>query len=75
MWMISLKSLTKISSLYSIHFENLSMATYTYQKPPGAPTVVIYFSRTSHAEITVDVVTPSVLHSESLAKTCHEHHT
>ena len=24
------------SGLYSIHLENLSMAMYTYQKPPGA---------------------------------------
>ena len=31
-----LLSVAETSSLYSIHLENLSMATYTYWKPPGA---------------------------------------
>ena len=31
-----LLAVAKTSGLYSIHLENLSMATYTYQKPPGA---------------------------------------
>ena len=42
LWMISSKSSTtffvvaETSGLYSIHLENLLMATYTYYKPPGA---------------------------------------
>ena len=41
LWMISSKSSTAFfavaesSGLYSIHLENLSMATYMYRKPPG----------------------------------------
>ena len=29
-------AVAETSGLYSIHLENLSMATYTYRKPPGA---------------------------------------
>ena len=41
LWMISSKSSTaffavaETSDLYLIHLENLSMATYTYRKPPA----------------------------------------
>ena len=31
-----LLAVAETRGLYSIHLENLSMATYTYRKPPGA---------------------------------------
>ena len=37
------------SGLYSIHLENLSMATYTYRKPPGAGLKGSIISSPQHA--------------------------
>ena len=38
------------SGLYSIHLENLSMATYTYRKPPGAGLKGPIMSSPQHAK-------------------------
>ena len=56
LWMISSKSSTAFftvaekSGLYSIHLENLSMATYTYRKPPGASLKGLIMSSPQHAK-------------------------
>ena len=56
LWMTSSKSSTaffevaKASGLYSIHLENLSMVTYTYQKPPSAGLKGPIMSSPQHAK-------------------------
>ena len=40
----------EMSGLYSIHLENLSMATYTYRKPPGAALKGLIMSSPQHVK-------------------------
>ena len=43
-------AITETSGLYSMHFENLSMATYTYWKPPGDGLKGLIMSSPQHAK-------------------------
>ena len=43
-------AVAETSGLYSIHLENLSMAMYTYQKPPGAGLKGPIMSSPQHAK-------------------------
>ena len=43
-------AVAETSGLYSIHLENLSMATYTYRKPPGAGLKGPIMSSPQHAK-------------------------